>query len=108
MLSVEEDPTSDAAARSGTLGAAGAVLSMVIVVVAEVFELGPVLGVGAVSATVFAFRRGISVPSLQPVIVIVKLVPLLALGEKLQLVAVPAFVRSDDDRPLIDSDIDMV
>ena len=105
MLSVEEVPTSDAAARSGTLGATGAVLSMVIVVVAEVFELGPLLGVGAVSATVFAFKRGISVPSLQPVIVIVKLVPLLAFGEKLQLVAVPAFAKSAAARPLMDSDI---
>lgn len=55
----------------------GAVRSMVIVVVAEAFELGPVFWVGAPSATVLAFNRGVKVPSPQPVTVMVKLVPLL-------------------------------
>ena len=83
----------------------GAVRSMVIVVVALVADVGPELGGVAVSETEFAFKRGTRVPSLQPVIVTVKLVPLLAFGEKLQLVAVPAFAKSAAARPLMDSDI---
>lgn len=86
----------------------GAVRSMVIVVEAAEFEVGPLLGVAAVSATVFALRRGVRVPSLHPVMVIVKLVPLAALGENVQPVAVPEFAKSVDANPVMDSDIDNV
>ena len=105
MLSVVDEPRSEAVARSGALGAAGAVRSIVIVVEAELFEVGPELGVAAVSATEFAFSRGIRVPSLHPVMVTVKLVPLLAFGEKEQPVAVPALAKSGAASPVMDSDI---
>ena len=83
----------------------GAVRSMVIVVVALVADVGPELGGVAVSETEFAFKRGTRVPSLQPVIVTVKLVPLLTLGANVQPVAVPAFTKPLAVSPIIDSDM---
>lgn len=56
MLSVEEVPTSDAAARSGTLGATGAVRSMVIMVEAVDKLAGPVLPAMSLMAAIA--RRG--------------------------------------------------
>ena len=98
MLSVEEVPTSDAAARSGTLGATGAVLSMVIVVDEFVAVGGPeseLLFVTALAATL-----GINVPSPHPDAVTVNVVPLDPLTEKLHPVEVPEFVRSLPSNPL--------
>jgi hypothetical protein len=105
MLSVVDEPESDAVAKSGALGALGAVRSIVMVVEAELFEMGPTLGVVAVSATEFALRRGTRVPSLHPVMVIEKLMPLVALDEKEQPVAVPVFAKSAVSRPVMDSDM---
>jgi hypothetical protein len=102
MLSVLETPVSDAFARSGALGAAGAVLSMVIVVAELVAEVGPALALLLV--TELADTLGIKVPSPQPVAVSVKDVPLVPLVEKLQLAAVPLFVRSSAPNPEIDSE----
>jgi hypothetical protein len=84
------------------LGALGAVRSIVIVVVAVATLVGPTSE--ALLVTELAASLGITVPSLHPEIVIIKLEPLVALGEKVQSVAVPAFEKSPETKPLIDSE----
>ena len=98
MLSVEEVPASDAAARSATLGAAGAVLSIFTVGVALTAAGGPEFEVPSI--TEFAANRGIKLPSEQPEIVTEKDVPELALGENAHPEAVPEFEKSLEVKPL--------
>ena len=94
MLSVPDDPVSDARTRSGVAGAAGAVRSMVTVVpgAAEPGPTVPLVPVIELTPSV-----GISVPSLQLVTVIVYVVVEPVVGDvpNVQPVAVPVFVISD-------------
>jgi hypothetical protein len=76
----------------------GAVRSIVIVVVADEFEGGPV----DVPVTEFAVNLGINVPSPQPEIAIVKDDPELELGENVHPFAVPALAKSAASNPVTD------
>ena len=84
----------------------GAVASRVIVVVAFVFDAGPVLPTA--SAICPAFSRGMIVPDEHDDTVIVSVVPDDALGEKEQPVAVPAFSKSPAATPVTLFDITRV
>ena len=77
----------------------GAVLSIVIVDEALEADAGPVV----LPVTELAFRRGVSVPSLQEVTEMVKDEPELADEAKEQFVAVPAFSKSELSRLVMDS-----
>jgi hypothetical protein len=68
-------------------------------VVALVASPGP-FELVTVPNTELTFNRGINVPSLHELTVNVKLVPEEALTEKEQLVAVPAFSKSEDCMPV--------
>ena len=92
----------DVAAEAASV-TVGAVASRVMVVVAAVADAGPMLPTA--SATCAAFRRGMMVPDEQLATVMVRLVPVAALGEKEQPVAVPVFSKSPAASPVMLSDI---
>ena len=83
--------------------AVGTTVSLVTVVDAADAAAGPVFV--AVSCTPPAASCGCTVPSAQPVMVTVNVVPVAASGVNVQPVAVPAFEKSPAASPEMDSDI---
>ena len=81
--------------------AVGGVLS-IVTEEASVLAVGPVLP--AVSVTPLAARRATTVPSKQPATVMVIEEPEAADGVKVQPVAVPVLVKSDEAIPETDSE----
>jgi hypothetical protein len=91
------------ALSAGVVGViVGAVSSRVMVVVAVAADEGPVLL--AVSVAPFTANRGITVPSLQPVTVTVRVEPESVPGLNEQPVAVPVFEKSPEATPVTDSE----
>lgn len=91
------------ALSAGVVGViVGAVSSRVIVVVAVAADDGPVFV--AESVAPFAANRGVTVPSLQPLTVTVRVDPESVPGLNVHPVAVPVFEKSPDATPVTDSE----
>lgn len=95
--SVELIPVSDPAATRGAAEALGAVRSIVRVLPVK-SAAGPVLL--ARSDTALASNFGITVPSLQPLVLIVMANPADTSGDNTHPVAVPLYVKSADSTPV--------
>lgn len=91
------------ALSAGVVGViVGAVSSRVMVVDAVAADEGPVLL--AASVAPFTANRGITVPSLHPVTVTVRVEPESVPGLNEQPVAVPVFEKSPEATPVTDSE----